>query len=572
MNKLSHCFSACRTFSTSVKPFCYLSKFKEFTDSGNYVNAVDIIQRAPASAEKTKLILSALPSYINKAVEENAKEQGMECWHYKQVANLVKSLPPSAEKTHFIQKYISLLTTKDNISNTKDVISYILTQKETSACITLIEMSDYAAEEMDKLFANLIERIVRKGPSYTNRAGIRIHNQYDYIDEILRKTPEGLRREKMLIHALKCLDEKNESTYVDRIKTSFSPLRASTWHIFSSEKKMNTAQKIDEVLAKRLSDPDAELERLRSNPQCAALLDYLSQKHYLAGCKRKQICIARSMELQNHLQSEGYYVINHGQTNRAATLNLVSTAVQELKTKKPLTHYEILRDPCFLHHIPQDRTIEKLKKLIRSGSIDHDFREELLCGDINLRSTAEYESAIDFFANRAHGIADGYNPNFIVDRINKIVDQYIENEQVASQITKDIWEICKDIPGGVLYSICIPKGKFDALAYLSGPYGRPIEEQHTPSFELDDWQKGKGKRTSPQVRLATKELSAENGVFILPHSVLTPKQRQNIKSVIKRLLTENSHVSIKSRQDRLQEFRFETQAFRAIKGFPNPSI
>ncbi|MBS0627319.1 MAG: hypothetical protein JSS09_03810 [Verrucomicrobia bacterium] len=292
--------------------------------------------------------------------------------------------------------------------------------------------------------------------------------------------------------------------------------------------------RIDLLIKSRLSDSNLELNRLKKIPRIEKSLNEISKTKDLS--IEHKMAIAQSIELRECLKDK-YYVINHGQNNKGIIANIVAKKVTELFESKKLKYFEVLRHDIFLKDKPKDRDVTWYKTTLKKelSLTDHNFREELICGDITLERTNQAESAIHF-STGANNIAIYYDPDFMKKIIQKIVKHYFPTEGLIKEISEEINSVSKNLTGGTLYSICIPKDKFHSIAYLAHPYGRPLDyPSHITNEELDSWQEGTSS-IDTQVRLLTRKLTQDNGILIIPHSTLSQSQLDKIESVVENCL------------------------------------
>lgn len=265
------------------------------------------------------------------------------------------------------------------------------------------------------------------------------------------------------------------------------------------EKELHPKPKvIQELEKKRLNNLDAELIRLKSIPRIAKSLEKIKRR---TKNKSSQVAFGRSLELQEQLK-DTHYVINHGQN---LNLMLVNIIARKLKQKfEPIAYesFEPLRHDTALRHIKEDKHIVTwYQKKIGKGFLanDHYLRKELICGDCVLESTSVAESALDFFLGRTN-IAVGHNFSYVFDLLHKIVQDYIPNQEVARKLCSDLVKLMDKRPqGGNLYSICVPKKKFDESCYFSGPLGIPLQKQEHLRKRIELMQSGEDPCGYPQI-------------------------------------------------------------------------
>ena len=315
---------------------------------------------------------------------------------------------------------------------------------------------------------------------------------------------------------------------------------------------------IDKIMSCRLDVPEEELRRLQASPR----IDRSLQKISSAYSERKlnlaeKIAIGQSIELREKLKDK-YYVINHGQNNAGAITNIVAKKVTELFEAKKQKYFEVLRHDVFLQGIPKDRDVDwyrnELGKWPLKGGYpevpglegspnmkmggrdymvitDHNYVTELICADIDLERTEVAESAISFFVE-ATNIAVRKDPGFTKETIYKIAKRYFPCEKLCKQISRKISTASFDLTGGTLYSICIPKDRFESVAYPSQAYGFSAG-----NVDLHSLQEGTSSINGIQVRLLTTKLTEENEVLIIPHSTLSKEKIREVESVVERCLS-----------------------------------
>src|SRR5262245_45929400 len=102
-----------------------------------------------------------------------------------------------------------------------------------------------------------------------------------------------------------------------------------------------------------------------------------------------------------------------------------------------------------------------------------------------------------------------------------IINNYIQNQDVANKLYKDLKKIVKKNHFEVnLYSICVPKEKFNESCYFSGPYGHPLKGQEDLRNKMEAMQSGEDACGYPQVRILTHKIKPEDGFHVIVHSTL----------------------------------------------------
>jgi hypothetical protein len=216
---------------------------------------------------------------------------------------------------------------------------------------------------------------------------------------------------------------------------------------------------------------------------------------------------------------------------------LVNIVARKLKQEFEPTRYESfepLRHDTALRHIQEDtNTIAWYQNRISQGVYnDHHLRRELICGDCVLESTTSAESAIDFFAGNKN-IAKWDNPSLVNNLLFTIIWDYIPNQEVASKLSGDLAKLLyRCPPGGNLYSICVPKGKFNESCYFSKPYGIPLKNQEELRGNIDKMQSGEDPSGYPQVRVLSHKIRAEDGYHVILNSTFTNDQLLKIEDEI----------------------------------------
>lgn len=291
------------------------------------------------------------------------------------------------------------------------------------------------------------------------------------------------------------------------------------------EKELHPKLKVMKELEKsQLSDLGQELIRLKSIPRIATSLEKVNKKL----SKRHQVAFGRSIELREKL-NDTHYVINHGQN---LELMLVNTIARKLKQEFEPQYYESfepLRHDTALSHIKEDtHTVAWYQNQISKGRTnDHGLRKQLLCGDCVLESTKPYESALDFFAGSTNiANRDG---DLTFRLLLTIVQDYIPDQRVASKLCRDLVKLMNRCPrGGNLYSICVPKEKFDESCYFSKPYGVPLKNQEELRGKIDKMQSGEDPSGYPQIRVLTHKIRPEDGYHVIMNSTLASDQLSKI--------------------------------------------
>jgi hypothetical protein len=292
--------------------------------------------------------------------------------------------------------------------------------------------------------------------------------------------------------------------------------------------------KIEKILSKRLSSPDLELSRLKSNERIKKSLEKISNRYQKLDIAQ-EIAIAQSIELREKLK-EKYFVINHGQNNSGIIVNILAKKTAELFDLQKYKRFYPLRHNIFFRNT-EELDVNQLHKVNYRK-----YKDQILCGDIYLESTFPYESAIYFFEGSAKNVAAN-DENFTKNIISKILQKYISDIELAEKTTKELDDLGRSLQGGTLYSICIPKEKFHQIGSIVyvGLNGIPFDKASLN--DLDLWQDGSCKfftdityKVKPQVRLLTSKLTPENGVFIIPHSNLSTEKLSEVEDKVEKLL------------------------------------
>jgi hypothetical protein len=175
---------------------------------------------------------------------------------------------------------------------------------------------------------------------------------------------------------------------------------------------------------------------------------------------------------------------------------------------------------------------------------DHQFSDQLISADCCLENEAKRESALYFFST-GMSMALMKDFGYIPALIQKIVQAYtadpVKQKKIKEQLQNQVINLCKQYSGhATLYSICVPKDKFQTIGYISRDYGHPAANKYTQE-DLKKMQMGvsdkeekdsEGQAIKPQVRLLAHQLTPENGVFIVPHSTLDQAQTAAIERAV----------------------------------------
>lgn len=312
-------------------------------------------------------------------------------------------------------------------------------------------------------------------------------------------------------------------------------------------------------------DVDTELSALMENPRVCTSVTRVKGTHcwYFSGSKLSNfhtLGYARSLMLREKLKSR-YYVFNHAQVFRTSIINIVAKKLMEIFEQKTFKDFEVLRHDVFLEQIDEKtHTVEWFQKRIRGAheEDDHVHRTALISADIYLEHIVKLESALSFFSE-GHVVGVG-----IDDRLNllsQLTGRYCSNQETAKDLSKDLLYVVDKLltsvpPEATLYSICVPKEKFQEIGYLSLRLGRPLELPFTPEhmellqngeradllpeFSPDPERFARGYMDTeiPQVRLLAHKLKPENGVLIIPHYSFSNAKLQMVESKIDELIKE----------------------------------
>lgn len=289
------------------------------------------------------------------------------------------------------------------------------------------------------------------------------------------------------------------------------------------DKKTHPLQRIvSEVKAKQLQDVTAEYNRLKENPRIASLFSIFGD------CKSKKfLAFGHSIELQEALQ-ETHYTLNHGLNYQLVCLNMVASILTQKFSNIQAKDQCILRhESVFYKFDKKGHSVETYKKQLETRTrTDADYSDSLISCDIDLHNMQGYESAFSFYMV-AQNIALSGNPNLAKKCLMEILKDFfpLEHQQtIIHSIYKEVYQLCQSqefrTSGLGLYSICVPKERFDKVAYIAAPFGYPYFMKYTKD-QLDDIQRGKPYTkisANPQVRVLAQMLDASEGDFIVCHS------------------------------------------------------
>ncbi len=269
-----------------------------------------------------------------------------------------------------------------------------------------------------------------------------------------------------------------------------------------------------------MSDFKQELIRLKSILRIATSLEKVNKKF----STRHQVAFGRSIELREKLK-DTHYVINHGQNLELMLVNMIARKMKQEFEPHYYESFEPLRHDTALRNIKEDiHTVAWYQNQIsRRKTNDHDLRKELLCGDCVLESTEPGESALDFFAGSTNVANRDGSLTFRL--LLTIVQDYIPDQRVASKLCSDLANLMNSCPkDGNLYSICVPKEKFDESCYFSHPYGVPLKNQKELKGKIDKMQSGEDSIGYPQIRVLTHKIRPEDRYHVIMHLTLSSEQ------------------------------------------------
>ncbi len=392
------------------------------------------------------------------------------------------------------------------------------------------------SEKIKKIYNDILCSVAAYDPNHVESL-VNVENKlYDRIVNLEIKRKEEIQNKNTGWKAL-CLGiltlgvrplilyNKKESiqSEIDQIgkthKKFFHALNQMKYRVV--DKELHPKLEVMKELEKsQLSDVEQELFRLKSIPRIATSLEKVNKKL----SKNHQVAFGRSIELREKLK-DTHYVINHGQN---LELMLVNTIAQKLKQEFEPHYYESfepLRHDTALRHIKEDtHTVAWYQNQISNeGTDDTSLRKELLCGDCVLESTKPYESALDFFAKSTNIANQG--GSFTFQLLLTIAQDYIPDQRVAEKLCSDLVNLMNKCPkGGNLYSICVPKEKFDESCYFSKAFGVPLKYQEYFRGKIDKMQSGEDPSGYPQIRVLTHKIRPEDGYHVIMNSTLTSEQ------------------------------------------------
>jgi len=298
------------------------------------------------------------------------------------------------------------------------------------------------------------------------------------------------------------------------------------------EKKLHPKpEAIKEFEKNQLSNLDDELFRLKSIPRIAKSLENVEKSLENAKKRNKlsknhQIAFGHSLELREQLKHT-HYVINHGQNFNLMVVNMAARILKQEFESERYESFEPLRHDTALRHINEDiQTVAWFQKQISQfeEASDHYYREELISGDCVLESIRKAESALDFFSGTTNVAARSGQLDYRL--LLPIVQDYIPNPNIARKLCNNLISLLKKYPHeGNLYSICVPKEKFDESCYFSGPYGYPWTNQEQLKGEIEEMQSNEHpSRYLPQIRILSHKIRAQDGYHVILNSTVTSDQ------------------------------------------------
>jgi hypothetical protein len=355
-------------------------------------------------------------------------------------------------------------------------------------------------------------------------------------------------------HALQSHRENKNNSDIEAIHRSFRHHVTEIQRSLEEKTAPILIPEVEEMQKLRLGDPQKELERLSASPRIRNSLEKINKSFVRYRLNVPEaIAIAHSIELREALKDK-YYVINHGQNLNMMVLNIITEKLKQAFEPDQYKNFQVLRHDIYLKHIQNDiQNVEWFcTELEKQEKIDSDYRRELICGDCYLESTTPWESAIDFFTGTKNIAA--WWPSFLQKLLDGVLCNYFPDPAVRAELSQEIMKLSKQLGGGgTLYSICIPKEKFNEAAYFCLPFGRPALKDKYTKEHLELLQNGldfndipkmprdvdlHGNKTVPQIRVLAHKLDAHEGFLIIPNSTLTQEKidalEQNISFLIQK--------------------------------------
>ena len=317
---------------------------------------------------------------------------------------------------------------------------------------------------------------------------------------------------------------------ISEIESSHSALARALDQMeeLSKDKVIAPIPEVIQALKKvRLENCSDELMRLKRNPRIKRSLDRVNRCNPLS--IQQEVAFARSLELREAIKAT-HYVVNHGQNHHLLVMSIVAKVLQNEFNSHLYPSYEPLRHESSLSKgASSNLTVEWfLSHIDRYRYTDHDFRAELICGDCYLESRELAESALYFFAD-GKNIANKIH----YDTLERIVSFYTSDKRVVSRLCNDLVELLhKGERRGSLYSICVPKEKFDESCYFARPYGVACKNQDFFKRELERMQAGDIPYDTPQIRVLTHKIRPEEGFHVILHSAVSAHQLQSLEEEV----------------------------------------
>jgi hypothetical protein len=142
-----------------------------------------------------------------------------------------------------------------------------------------------------------------------------------------------------------------------------------------------------------------------------------------------------------------------------------------------------------------------------------------------------WESALDFFTGRTNVAAR--DTKLLHNLIITIIQDYIPDQKLAHTLCNDLVTLMQRCPpGGNLYSICIPKEKFEESCYFAKPFGLALHNQKYLRDGMDLMQSGVKSLGAPQIRVLAHKVKPEEGFHIVVNSTLSNLQQMKLEEEV----------------------------------------
>lgn len=274
------------------------------------------------------------------------------------------------------------------------------------------------------------------------------------------------------------------------------------------------------------------------------LLDYFVKYPWLLSSLEKIVA-------QEKINEQAYYIFYHSQVARLGVIQDFLKELHQLIHMEKIYDFVFLRNPYELPLKEHASNFLDKTDFDTTSDSDMDVRRRLLSVNLalfgNITAVSCLECSIDFFFRNTNISAP--QPFALLKKIFQDLGLDVESFTQLVQLADDL-----ESKHGVLLQIFVPKDKIDECAYLSKPFGRPVDKpilpdyfdrvkkRHTRLGPILDYYKSHPEKIKDLDRLQARilldrnmMLNPKSGIKIIRYGALPAKINQEYKQKVKKI-------------------------------------